>query len=102
MTLLASRPESGAEEANLDGEGSGPGNGAPWRLTMQRSLIIALRHLVLPLRKGRCGLTSLSTLGMALNLGVRRGRERREGSKVGRGRASAAAPLLLFQPGKWG
>ena len=102
-----SRPESWAEEANLDEEGSGPGNGAPWRLTMQRSLIIALGHLVLPLRKGRCDLTSLSTLSMALNLGVRRGRERRgglpaAGSKVGRGRASAAAPLLLFQPGKWG
>lgn len=56
-----SRPESWAEAANLCGEGSGPGNGTAWRLTMQRSLI-ALCHLVLPLRKGRCGLTSLSTI----------------------------------------
>lgn len=55
-----SRPESWAEEANLFAEGSGPGNGAPWRLTMQRSLVVAL-STVLPLRKGRCGLTALST-----------------------------------------
>ena len=55
-----SRPESWAEEANLFGEGSGPGNGAPWRLTMQRSLVVA-SSTVLPLRKGRCGLTALST-----------------------------------------
>lgn len=51
-------------------------------------------------------ITEHNSARMALNLGVRRGRERRgglpaAGSKGGE-RASAAAPLLLFQPGKWG